>query len=272
MSASHPILIPVDFSEPCLAAVKHSYSLAKAENCKIMLLNVQAKGAPSNGQVQAQLQKLVEQIKSESGVEAEYKIVPGNKVANLILKVAKEIEPRYIIIGLDKKGDSNEFIGSMTFRVISRSNAPVLCINKDRDMKFKKIVMPIDLSKSSRQKLPKVLHIAQLTDAEVDILLVLEENHPLNKQKLILYGNQVADMLSKKKVKNVTHFVTGGKYHRMITKHADKVGADLLVIMTQAEYTYMELFVDKTAMHIINDTTIPVLSLRPLKIEGRTYF
>lgn len=272
MSASHPILIPVDFSEPCMAAIKHSYELAKREKSKIMLLNVQPKGSSATAKVQEQMEKLLTQIKSDSGVEAEYKIVFGNKVANIILKVAKEIEPRMIIIGLDKKGDSNEFIGSMTFRVISRSNVPVLCINKDREMNFKKIVMPIDLSKSSRQKLPKTLHIAQLYDSEVDILLVLEENHPLNKQKLVLYGNQVADMLAKKKIKSVTHFVTGGKYHKMITKHADKVNADLLIIMTQAEYTYMELFVDKTAMHIINDTDIPVLSLRPLKIEGRTYF
>lgn len=272
MSASHPILIPVDFSEPSLAAVKHSFELAKREKCKIMFLNVQPKGSSAVAGVQGKMDKLLEQAKNEGGVEAEYKIVFGNKVANLILKVAKELEPRYIVIGLDRKGDSNEFIGSMTFRVISRSNSPVICINKAREMNFKKIVMPIDLSKSSRQKLPKALHIAQLYDAEVDILLVLEENHPLNKQKLVLYGNQVADMLAKKKVKSVTHFVTGGKYHKMITKHADKVNADLLVIMTQAEYTYMELFVDKTAMHIINGTDIPVLSMRPLKIEGRTYF
>ncbi len=269
-NTSNPILIPVDFSEPCIAAIKNSYVLAKKENASLLLLNVQAKKSGA-GLVQDKLEELKNEIKKESGLEVEWKIVFG-KVANMILKVAKEIEPRYIVIGLNKKGDQNEFIGSMTFRVISRSNTPVICINKERDMNFKKIVMPIDLSKSSRQKLPKVLHLAQRYDAEVDILLVLEENHPLNKQKLTLYGNQVHDMLVKKKVKCVTHFVTGGKYHKMITKHAEKVEADLLVIMTQAEYTYMELFVDKTAMHIINGTDIPVLSVRPLKIEGRTYF
>lgn len=269
-NSSNPILIPVDFSEPCISAIKHSYKLVKAENSSILLLNVQAKKTGA-GLVQDKLERLKNEIKQESGLEVEWKIVFG-KVANMILKVAKDIEPRYILIGLNKKGDQNEFIGSMTFRVISRSNTPVLCINKDRDSNFKRIVLPIDLSKSSRQKLPKVIHIAQKYDSVVDILLVLEENHPLNKQKLTLYGNQVHDMLAKKKIKSETHFVSGGKYHKMITDHAQKVNADLLIIMTQAEYTYMELFVDKTAMHIINGTDIPVLSMRPLKIEGRTYF
>jgi nucleotide-binding universal stress UspA family protein len=266
-----PVLIPVDFSEPSLAAIKHSYELVKSENSSLLLLNVQPKKTAAVVQVQEKLDKLRAEIKAESGLEVEYRIVFG-KVANLILKVAKEVSPKYIIIGLNRKGDHNEFIGSMTFRVISRSNTPVLCINSAHDTNFKKIVVPIDLSKSSRQKVPRIIPIATHYNAEVDILLVLEENHPLSKQKLMLYGNQVSDMLAKKKIKSVTHFVTGGKYHKMITKHADKVGADLLVIMTQAEYTYMELFVDKTAMHIINGTDIPVLSVRPLKIEGRTYF
>lgn len=268
---SNPILIPVDFSPPCLAAIKNAYELVKREKTSLLLLNVQPKKTAAASIAKENLEKLIAEIKSESGIEAEYKIVFG-KVANMILKVAKEINPRYIIIGLRRKGDSNEFIGSMTFRVISRSNTPVICINKAHDMNFKKIVMPIDLTKSSRQKVPRVIHLAQMYDAEVDILLVLEENHPLNKQKLALYGNQVGDMLTKKKIKHVTHFVSGGKYHKMITKHAEKVNADLLLIMTQAEYTYMELFVDKTAMHIVNGTDVPVMSMRPLKIEGRTYF
>lgn len=266
-----PVLIPVDFSESSIEAIKHSYDLVKSENSSILLLNVQAKKTSATAQIQEKLDKLLNEIKSESGLDVEYKIVFG-KVANMILKVAKQVHPKYIIIGLNRKGDHNEFIGSMTFRVISRSNYPVLCINKAHNTKFKKIVIPIDLTKSSRQKVPKVVPIAKHYDAEVDILLVLEENHPQSKQKLILYGNQVADMLDKKKIKNVTHFVSGGKYHKMITKHADDVNADLLIIMTQGEYTYMELFVDKTAMHIINGTDVPVLSIRPLKIEGRTYF
>ena len=37
------------------------------------------------------LEKLIADIKSESGIIAEYKIVFGTKVANLILKVIKVI-------------------------------------------------------------------------------------------------------------------------------------------------------------------------------------
>lgn len=267
----NPVLIPVDFSEPSIAAIKHSYELVKSENSSLLLLNVQPKSTSDLPQVEDKLKKLTAEIKEESGLEVEYKIVFG-KVANMILKVAKEVNPKFIIIGLSRRGDHNDFIGSMTFRVISRSNCPVLCLNKERNTNFKKIVLPIDLTKSSRQKAPRVMPIAKHYDSVVDILLVLEENHPVNKQKLILYGNQVADMFAKKKIRTITNMVMGGNYEKMITEYADQVKADLIVIMTQAEYTYMELFVDKTAMHIINGTDIPVMSIRPLKIEGRTYF
>jgi len=266
------ILIPVDFSERSIDAIKHSYEFVKSENASILLVNVQIKKTNEIKVVQDKLEKLASEIKAESGLDVEYKILFGSKVANLLLKLIKEITPKYIIIGLEKRDDHNEFISSMTFRIISRSNTPVICINRDQNTNFKKILLPIDLSKSSRQKVPRVVPIAMHYNAEVDILLVLEENHPLNKQKLTLYGNQVHDMLTKKKIKCTLNLVTGGKYDKMITDHAKKTNTDLIIIMTQSEYTYMELFVDKTAMHIINGTDTPVLSLRPLKIEGRTYF
>ena len=57
-----------------------------------------------------------------------------------------------------------------------------------------------------------------------------------------------------------------------IIEYATKVEGDLIMIMTQQEVDFTQYFIGSSAQEIINHSTIPVLSIRPLPKKDTTTF
>ncbi|MFM7078722.1 MAG: universal stress protein, partial [Bacteroidota bacterium] len=69
-----------------------------------------------------------------------------------------------------------------------------------------------------------------------------------------------------------TEFVEGGDVVDEILKVADKTQSDLIMIMTQQEVGFTDLFISSAAQEIINRSEVPVLSIRPMPRKDTTTF
>ena len=58
-------------------------------------------------------------------------------------------------------------------------------------------------------------------------------------------------------------FVKGDDVAEEIVKYAKKIKADLVVLMTQKEMGWTDMFLSDDAQQVLNDTDVPVLSIRP---------
>jgi nucleotide-binding universal stress UspA family protein len=58
-------------------------------------------------------------------------------------------------------------------------------------------------------------------------------------------------------------FVTGDDVAEEIVKYAKKIKADLVILMTQKEMGWTDMFLSDEAQEVLNDTEVPVLSIRP---------
>jgi nucleotide-binding universal stress UspA family protein len=83
------------------------------------------------------------------------------------------------------------------------------------------------------------------------------------------YVNQVDNYLTKADVKHVCEFVSVPKNLTITTlEYADKIDADLLVIMTEQESSLTSFLLGNYAQQMLTMSTRPILSIRPEEVNS----
>jgi nucleotide-binding universal stress UspA family protein len=255
MSKSN-ILVPVDFSEQSLIALSQSYNLAKFTESTITLLHI------NDGKVkdaQNKLDKLAEEVSEKSGLKANTMIVKGTPY-QAVVKAAEKTKAILIVLGFDNsKG---------VMKLIRKSPCPVLTIKgKSHRNGCENIVLPLDLTKETREKVVKAIEFAKFFNATIRVIsvrLIAERKH---ENKLIAYSHQVQKFIKSKKVACTIKTLEGTDIARLVIDYANEINADLIMIMSQQELSLKDLFVGTTAKKIVDLSKIPVLSIRPSKAK-----
>ena len=180
------ILIPTDFSETANLALEHAVKMARLLDSEITLLHVvstfafrvnlpevevdQTQEAKLTGVIGAKLDSIAEDISKREGLKVSTLITSG-RIREEVVRVAEEIYADIIILGTHGVSGLREFfMGSNAFRIVSDAACPVLCIQESgHPVGFKNIVVPIDNSFYSREKLGISIKIARLYNGTIHI-------------------------------------------------------------------------------------------------------
>jgi nucleotide-binding universal stress UspA family protein len=279
MKEQNKILVPIDFSEQSIIALKQSYNLAKLTKSEILLIyvidedflksleNIFAEDYyedPVRDQIQTRLDKLANEVKNETGVTVNTTIRKG-KIYEEIVLVAKEVDAKFIIMGTHGKvGLKKKFLGSNASRVIKEAECPVITIKgKEHHFGCKKIVLPLDLSRETKEKVDKAIELAGFFGSGIYIVSIVESNDEFLMNKLTRQMNQVKEIIESNNISVHTEFVKSSDISEEIINYAEKIDADLIIIMTQQEIYWTEMFIGFAAQEIINNSNIPVLTIRP---------
>ena len=257
--AQNNILVPISFSEQSVIALEQSYNIAKHTNSVITLLHV---GKDVND-AKEKLDSLAKDASLKSGNKVSTIIAKGN-VNKQIIRTAKKIDAMLIIMGFNSsKKISN--IGYNAFRVLRESPCPVITIKgRQHRSGCKNIVLPLDLTKETREKVKKAIEFAQFFGSTIRVVSVRMPDEIRHENKLISYSHQVKNFVKEKKIPCTIKTLIGTDIAKLILDYANEEEADLIMIMTQQELNFRELFVGTTAQRIVNLSDIPVLSIRPL--------
>ncbi|MGZ3921657.1 MAG: universal stress protein, partial [Bacteroidia bacterium] len=181
---SSKILIPVDFSETSQLAIRHGAFIAKltkgdlyllhvinaqymAQNMFVPLVKFTAESNIEN-KAEEKLAQLVEEVKNEYNLKIEFIIKTGNPSTEIV-SVAKEIEASLIVMGTHGYSPMEELvIGSTALKVLTKSVCPTMAMSSEADHKgYNKILLPIDTSAHTRQKVNYALEMAKKFSASV---------------------------------------------------------------------------------------------------------
>ena len=251
---SKSILVPIDFSEQSLVALGQSYNLAKHTDSNLTLVHV-LEGAKKDAK--AKLDKLAEEVKEKSGLQINTMVVSGN-MYDEVTRVADEIGAIAIFVGLDSSKDVK--------KLIQRSPCPVITIKgKNHRNGCENIVLPLDLTKETREKVNKAIEFAKFFNSTIRVISVRLISDRKHENKLIAYSHQVQKYIKTKGIPCTIKTLEGKDIAKLVIDYANEIAADLIMIMSQQEVTIKELFVGTTAQKIINLSEIPVLSIRPIK-------
>lgn len=285
-SVKNKIVVPIDFSEQSLIALGQSYNLAKEYDAELLLLHVVEEGGWTNlvsskqiseikKDLQKKLDKLADDTSKKHKIPADTMIAKG-KAYEKIIEVADMVSAIMIIMGCNSRQKLKKFfIGSNALRVVRESNCPVITIKgKHHNLGCKNIVLPLDLTKETRDKVQKAIEIAKLGTykATIHAVSVMQSTDEFLVTRLTAQMEQVKNYIRNNDVECTAEIIKKKKEDenlaQCILSYAKKVEGDLMIIMTQQETNFTRLFIGSTAQEIVNNSEIPVLSIIPRK---RTY-
>jgi nucleotide-binding universal stress UspA family protein len=280
-SSANQILIPMDFSDQALVALDQSYNLAQFYNAEITLLYVIEESGPlskifAKSVNEAAIKKEIEEKLHEIAQETEKKkkikvntIVARGSVYDKVLEIAEMVNAKMIIMGSNGTvGMRKRFIGSNTLRVVREAKCPVVTIKgKHHREGCKNIILPIDLSKETREKVIKAMELGKLYGSTVRVVSVLFSLDEFLVNRLTRQMDQVKSFIQKGGVKCTAEMIKAIKGEESLAQavvdYANKVDGDLIMIMTQQEGDNAPMFVGSTAQGIINLSDVPVMTIIP---------
>lgn len=274
------IIVPVDFSGDSLKAFHKAVHMAKKLSADIDLLHIKKTRSfasifsTSKDDREVDVEKSFEEMLSGinmDGVNVQTVVKSGSSVAKEIVRYAESQEAYLIVMGTHGVSGFEEFwMGSNAYRVVSSADCPVLSMRGSENItNISRIVLPIDLTATTRQKVPFTLDLAKHFNAEIHVIATCIDETEEFVMKLTSYTAQVARFLTEKGINVVTDFLTGDNVTTMTIEYAKKVDADLIAIMTEQETSMLNAFLGAYAQQMVNHSPIPVLSMhKNTNLEG----
>lgn len=280
-------LVPVDFSETSMNAIAYAVSASKVfEDNTITLLHV-IEGAnfdtvtTSKPEIKEsrdvlaiegainRFEKIIESYKTEN-LNFEYAIA-GGKPYRKIVEIADENNTNMIVMGTHGSSGIQAFTGSNASKVIQTAHCPVIVVKEATATKeFKNIVLPLDLSKETKQKVNFAAIMAERFNATVHIVSFYETDEFLS-NRVNNNLKQVENYLKDRNIKTTTTLLKDmdANFAMSTLAWAEEQKADLIIIMTKQERDVSEYIFGTYAQQIVNRSNVPVMTIRPNpELEG----
>ncbi|TAJ14238.1 universal stress protein [Marinilabiliaceae bacterium JC017] len=273
------ILVPVDFSHDSLNAVKYGIAMANVLKAHVRIIHIKtgAHYSPAfardeiaqriNGQVESWMISLIEQTQEEYKVirgEIDWRVREGNVVRE-IANQAKYDDTSLIVVGSHGiSGFEDKWIGSNAYRLVANAPCPILVVRHGMEYGkgLRKIILPIDFNRASRQKVPVVAGLAKVYNAKVYLVGLKESNFSFIIKMVGAFIGQVERYLKHKTGLEVEKTILSGKYMaRDLNKYAEKVDADLITIRIHHSTNPLINMFRPFTNDMINTAPRPVLAI-----------
>ena len=277
---SKKIVVGIDFSDSSINAFEHAITIAQKSKSGIVMVWVNhldyskeifaVEPKQLGGEVEKRFKKMVEKYEKKLwGQKLEYEIRKG-KVYKEICAVADEQEAMLIVIGTHGSSGFEEFwIGSNANRTVSAANCPIITIRSgvDAGKDLKKIVMPFDSTKETRQKLPFTALLAKYFNSEVHIVGLFTTTMDDLRYRIKNYVAQAEDYFKENKIDYVITYLEADNITQTTLDYAAEIDANLISIMTEQETHTSNLWLGPYASQMVNHSSIPVLSIHADKYQ-----
>ena len=279
------ILVPTDFSQVAENALDHAIQVAKTFGNNLCILHIFEDSLIGSiwgkansyregmvGQMlQEKLDRMVADIKEKHGLNARAEIRNG-RIYSTIIDFAEDDanDVESIIMGTNGASGLRQLVGSNASRVISQADVPVVVVKeKQYGNGYKNIVMPIDLTLESKQKVWWAIHLAKKYDSTIHIISIKESDEFLAR-RTNANMNQVEEYLTKNGVKHTTKLLDQYDYKgnpaEDTLQYAGEINADLIMIMSRQEKQFSEWIIGSYAQQIVNrHSAMPVMCITPKK-------
>lgn len=272
------ILTPVDFSETSQEALDHAIFMAKIFNARLSLVHVTELinyqqeitelmefNNKITRMVEEKLDELASSIHAEQGIYKPEIFIESGNIAGQIVETAEKIKADIIVMGTHGiSGVAEFFAGSNAYKVVTQASCPVLTVQKHATRKgFKNIVLPIDDSHASRQKVKHASEFAKRYGSVIHVVGLMTDEDADTRHKFDVMLKQVNEYLDKQDIPKKNKLLVGDNIAKLTMKYANDVDADLIIIMTEQEENVTGFIMGPYAQQVVNHSQVPVLSITP---------
>jgi len=271
------ILIPIDFSETSLLALDHAVFMANRFDAEVVFVHVfetfsyqseisqiLVQSVKIGDVVLEKLEELAKETHKKSGIKITTEFATGNVAANIV-ELGEKLAADIIVMGTHGSSGFEEFfVGSNAYKVVTRSDVPVLSIQtQSKKMGFRDIVLPIDNSFPTRQKIRYAIPFAKKYNGRLHVVSMMTDSRPETLHKFGIIEKQIKEFLDEQEVLYTFETMNGDNIAKMTIDYAINNDADLIMIMTEQEPSITGLIMGHYAQQIVNHSKTPVLSITP---------
>jgi len=273
-----PIIVAVDFSNTSIHALEYSIPLANKLKSDIIMVWVD-KIASTEGiysdastdnrtEAKRRFDELIRQYKKEvsKDITLDYKLRKG-KIYHELDGLARTIGAMLIVTGAHGISGFEEYwIGSNAVKIVTYSTCPVITVRHDfpANKNIDRIVVPIDSSSETLQKLPFIAKLAEAFSSEVHVIAT-HYSHLKSVQRIAdNLADQAAKYLVRHNVNLVRDKIISNDITKMTIDYALSKSADLISIMTEQE-TPANILLGPHAQQLVNQSPVPILSIHPVE-------
>ncbi|PSR05113.1 MAG: hypothetical protein BRD49_05035 [Bacteroidetes bacterium SW_10_40_5] len=278
-------IVPIDFTDNSLMALEHAGAIAhivEHEKHQITLLHVIEGGDLESPYFQgdqmpekhikslmiegsiSRLEKIISNNLDKINADVNY-IITSGKVYNQIAEMARKLDADSIVMGTHGAMGFQEFLGSNAARVIQTAPCPTTVVReRSFGSGYKNIVLPLDVTKETKQKVSWAEKVAKYFDAVINIVTVADEDEASAK-RINANMNQVETYLKERGINVTSESVSepNGNYADATLNYAKESDADLIVVMTQQERSISQMIFGSYAQQIVTKSKIPVMCINP---------
>ncbi|NVO20791.1 MAG: universal stress protein [Bacteroidetes bacterium] len=270
------ILVAIDFSKGSTHALEYAIEIANltlgnvimvwVDNQSILEVTLASETSELREDAKKNLDELVKNYKDKlKPGKLTYKIRKG-KVYQELSAQAKQCECTMLVAGTHGVTGFEEYwIGSNAARVVSYAPCPVITVKFNYEIArgYRRILLPLDHTAQTIQKVHFTAELAKLSGADINILAL--NTSKLRTMQRVVENNvaKVEKYLNANGISYVVDSIMTDNVAASIIAQAKNIDADLISIMTDWQNEVSVTILGQFAQQLVNYSPVPVLSIHP---------
>jgi nucleotide-binding universal stress UspA family protein len=260
------IVVPWDFTHIAEYALEHAVKISRMVGNEICLLHiVEKKITPAD---EAKILERLNQVASESSKKYNVTIihhVSKGTIFHAIADFANDKQASVVVMGTHGMKGMQKLTGSWALKVIVKSKVPFIVVQEppaDQD-RYHNIVFPVDFRNENKEKIKMAIFMGKYFDSKIHILKSVSTDKMLVK-KTNVNLNFAIKYLMQNDIDYEIHDLAKINMEQQTIDFAQKINADLILIVTTKNITFADYIIGASEQYIIaNSSKIPVCCVNP---------
>ncbi len=260
------IIVPWDFTHVAEHALAHAVKISRMIGNEVCLLHiVEEKIRPHDeAAVSEKLSRVAEQNGQKYGMHIASHISKGT-IFTAISAFANDQDASLVVMGTHGMKGMQKLTGSWALKVIVKSKVPFIVVQDppaDQE-RFHNIVFPVDFRNENKEKMKMAIFMGKYFDSKIHIIKTLITDKMLAK-KTSVNLNFAVKYLLQNNIEYEVHELQKGDIAQQTIDFAQKINADLILIVTTKNITFADYVIGASEQYIIaNSSKIPVCCVNP---------
>lgn len=261
------IVVPWDFSHVAEHALAHAVKISRMVGNDICLLHIADTGISPRALADktTHLKRLVEENGKKYNVPVIYHIAKGS-IFSAIAEYANEKEASLVVMGTHGMKGMQKLTGSWALKVIVKSKVPFIVVQDppaDQE-RYHNIVFPVDFRGENKGKIKMAIFMGKYFESKIHMVVSVSSDKNIAKKTKINL-NFAIKYLIQNNIDYEIHDMPRGNLAQQTIDFAQKIDADLILIVTTKNITFADYIIGASEQYIIaNSSKIPVCCVNPL--------
>jgi nucleotide-binding universal stress UspA family protein len=267
------IIVPWDFTHVAEHALAHAVKISRMLGNEICLLHiVDAKIKHQDFEAKkAHLSQTAEEQSKKFNITIAFHISKGS-IFNAIADFAHDKDASMVVMGTHGMKGMQKLTGSWALKVIVKSKVPFIVVQDppmDQD-RYHNIVFPVDFRNENKEKIKMAIFMGKYFDSKIHILETVSTDKNILK-KTNINMNFAIKYLIQNNIEYEIHDLPRGDLAQQTLDFAQKINADLILIVTTKNITFADFIIGANEQFIIaNSSKIPVCCVNPRATFAKT--